>query len=126
MHLPKISRRRLLATSGPAAALAGAAIAGQAGRSAFAQDGTPPADDGGLVDISAPSTPEAGAAGELSGTITISVQGNDSQTYQALADAYTAINPDVTVNVEIKPTEGYAEFLRSQFAAGTPEVSLVN
>jgi raffinose/stachyose/melibiose transport system substrate-binding protein len=122
MHLPKMTRRRLLATSGPAA-FAGAAIAS---RSALAQDGTPPADDGGLVDIAAPSTPEAGATGELSGTITISVQGNDTQTYQALADAYTALNPGVTVEVEIKPSEGYPEFLRSQFAAGTPEVSLVN
>ena len=100
MHLPKMTRRHLLATSGPAAVLAGAAITG---RSAFAQDGTPPAADGGLVDISAPSTPEVGATGELSGTITISVQGNDTQTYQALADAYTAINPGVTVEVEIRP-----------------------
>ncbi len=122
MHLPKMTRRRLLATSGPAAALAGAALTG---RSAFAQDGTPPADDGGLVDISAPSTPEAGATGELSGTITIALGSNDTQTYQALADAYMALNPGVTVAVELKPGEGYQEFIRSQFAAGTPEVSVV-
>jgi ABC-type glycerol-3-phosphate transport system substrate-binding protein len=30
------------------------------------------------------------------------------------------------VRVELKPSDGYQEFIRAQFAAGTPEVSLVN
>jgi ABC-type glycerol-3-phosphate transport system substrate-binding protein len=90
--------------------------------SAEAQDATPP--DDGLIDISAPGTAEM--ATDLSGTIVISVQSNDEQTYQALADAYTALNPGVEVRVELKPADGYQEFIRAQFAAGTPEASIVN
>ncbi len=84
----------------------------------------PAAAQDGLVDIATPSAD--GAAQERSGTIVISTQGNDVQTYQAVADGYTALNPNVEVRVELKPSEGYQEFIRAQFAAGTPEVSVVN
>lgn len=52
MHLPKLTRRRLVAASAPAA-LAGASLADRS--AAFAQDATPPA-EGGPVDSATPST----------------------------------------------------------------------
>ncbi|MGH2533136.1 MAG: ABC transporter substrate-binding protein [Thermomicrobiales bacterium] len=114
----RLNRRRLLGTS---AASVPAMLLHLKGGSAAAQEGTP---EGGLVEI---ATAEAGGAeGELSGAIVIAVQSTDTQTYQALADAYTALHPNVEVRVEVKPADGYQEFIRAQFAAGTPEASIVN
>ncbi len=112
----RLSRRRLLEST---AVASGAGILLHVSTSA--QESTP-ADDG-LVDITAAGTAEATAR---TGTVVISVQGNDEQTYQALADGYMALNPEVDVRVELKPADGYQEFIRAQFAAGTPEVSVVN
>jgi ABC-type glycerol-3-phosphate transport system substrate-binding protein len=89
---------------------------------ALAQEATP--DGGGLVPITSDAT--SVATTELTGTITIAVQSTDVQTYQALADDYMTKQPNVEVRVELKPTDGYQEFLRAQFAGGTPEVSIVN
>src|SRR6478752_1450096 len=92
------------------------------GGSASAQESTP--EEGGLVEIATPAG--GGAASTLSGTIVIAVQSTDTQTYQALADVYKALNPGVEVRVEVKPSDGYQEFIRAQFASGTPEASIVN
>ncbi|MCY4526896.1 MAG: hypothetical protein OXB89_09840, partial [Anaerolineaceae bacterium] len=62
----------------------------------------------------------------LSGRIVISFQQRDTQTWQALCDAYTALHPEVECVVELKPQEGYQEWIRTQFAAGTPDASYVN
>ncbi len=115
----RLNRRHLLGTS---AAVAAPAMLGHLGAmSSLAQESTP---SGGLVPI---STPAAGAsADELTGTVIIAVQSTDVQTYQALAEAYMAANPGVEVRVELKPADGYQEFIRAQFAGGTPEVSVVN
>jgi raffinose/stachyose/melibiose transport system substrate-binding protein len=118
----KLNRRRLIGTS--AVGVPAMLLHLRNGAPAAAQDATPEGDDGGLVEIATPAGGETG--GERSGTIVINVQGNDSQTYQALADGYTALNPNVEVRVEVKPSDGYQEFIRAQFAAGTPEASLVN
>lgn len=117
----RLNRRRLLGTSAAASVpVLLAAISGVT--PAAAQVATP--GDGGLVPI---GTAETGAsASTLSGTITLSPQSTDVQTYQALADGYTAKNPGVQVRVELKPTDGYQEFLRAQFAGGVPDVSVVN
>jgi len=115
----QMNRRRLL---GASAAAAPAMLVQLSSRTAAAQDATP--DNGGLVDIATPSG--GGSTGARTGTIVIAVQSTDTQTHQALADAYAALNPGVTVKVEVKPSDGYQEFIRAQFAAGTPEVSLVN
>ncbi len=69
---------------------------------------------------------DQGAMADLSGDIIISFQGKDSQTWEALCAAYTAIHPNVNCQVELKPAEGYQEFIRTQFSAGTPDFSLVN
>lgn len=125
MHPSRLSRRRLISASslGASALAAGAVL--DIGP-AMAQDptATPPAD--GLVPVESGSTPEAGAAGDLAGTIVIAFQGNDTQTFQALADAYMALHPGVTVELQLKPAEGYQEYIRAQFASGQPEASLVN
>jgi ABC-type glycerol-3-phosphate transport system substrate-binding protein len=105
-----------------AAATVPLVLAAGGGLPASAQDATP--EDGGLVPIATAET--GGGEATRSGAITIAVQSNDHQTYQALADAYTAKNPDVQVKLELKPSDGYQEFLRAQFAGGTPEVSIVN
>ncbi len=85
----------------------------------FAQDDD--ADD--VVEIEAQDEGEMAA---LSGDIVISFQGLDTQTWQALCAAYVAMHPDVNCTVELKPSEGYQEFIRTQFAAGDPTFSLVN
>ena len=76
-----------------------------------------------VVEIEAVEEMEA----ELSGEIVISIASNDVQTYQALADAYMALHPGVTVLVELKaPTvDAYLQWIRTQFTSAEPRVSLV-
>ncbi len=63
----------------------------------------------------------------LAGEIVISIASNDVQTYQALADAYMAMHPDVTVHVELKApgVDAYLQWIRTQFTSEEPRVSLV-
>jgi len=68
----------------------------------------------------------ASAADDLSGEITINLQTNDRPTWEAVAKAYMAKHPNVKVTVDLKAAEGYQEFIRAQYAAGTPKASLVN
>ena len=74
------------------------------------------------VDI---ETPAGEGMAELAGDIVVSFQGEDNQTWEAMCAAYTAMHPDVNCRVELKPSEGYQDFIRTQFAAGEPEFSLV-
>jgi len=66
---------------------------------------------------------------ELEGTIVISINSSDVQTYQALADAYMKLHPKVEVLVELKPSQGedqYLQWVRAQFAAEEePRVSII-
>lgn len=81
------------------------------------------AQDGDVVEVEAEGE---GEMGELSGKIMVSFQGQDTQTWQAMCDAYAAMHPDVECVVEMKPGEGYQDWIRTQFAAGEPEASYVN
>ncbi len=89
-----------------------------------ASESLPTADTGDEVitieEVAADETP-------LSGEIVISLASNDVQTYQALADAYMAMHPDVTVHVELKApsTDAYLQWIRTQFTSAEPRVSLV-
>ncbi len=76
-----------------------------------------------VVEIEAVEEVEA----ELSGEIVVSIASNDVQTYQALADAYMALNPGVTVLVELKApgVDAYLQWIRTQFTSAEPRVSLV-
>ncbi|MBV7336848.1 ABC transporter substrate-binding protein [Chloroflexi bacterium TSY] len=66
---------------------------------------------------------------ELSGEIVVSIASNDVQTYQALADAYMELHPNVSVLIELKaPGSGpdaYLQWIRTQFASDVPRVSLI-
>ncbi|NOZ27796.1 MAG: carbohydrate ABC transporter substrate-binding protein [Chloroflexi bacterium] len=75
-----------------------------------------------VVEIQVTPTPVP----ELEGEIVVSFQGNDTQTWEALCEAYEQIHPNVDCKVELKPGEGYQEWIRTQFAGGTPKASLVN
>ena len=63
----------------------------------------------------------------LSGEIVISLASNDVQTYQALADAYMALHPEVSVLIELKAPEvdAYLQWIRTQFTSAEPRVSLI-
>jgi len=69
---------------------------------------------------------DSGEAADLSGTITISFAGNDTQTWESMCAAYQELHPNVSCVVELRPGEGYQEFIRAQFAGGEPTFSLVN
>ena len=64
---------------------------------------------------------------EMSGEIVVSVASNDVQTYQAIADAYMELNPDVNVLIELKaPTvDAYLQWIRTQFTSEVPRVSII-
>ena len=64
-------------------------------------------------------------APELEGEIVISFSGQDTQTWENVCLAYQALHPKVNCKVELKPGEGYQDWIRAQFAAGTPAASLV-
>ena len=120
--------------SGAPAAEEAASGGDRAEESTSSEEAAPPAepaetvaepDDEEVVDIEA-NVDEAIA---LAGEIVVSVQSNDTQTYQALADAYMELHPDVTVLVELKSPgtgpDAYLQWIRTQFASEVPRVSLI-
>lgn len=75
-----------------------------------------------VVEVAVTPTPEPAKQGE----IVISFQGKDTQTWEAICKAYMERNPGVNCVVELKPGEGYQEWIRTQFAGGTPTGSIMN
>lgn len=78
-----------------------------------------------LVEI-APTSSTGVATDELEGEININLSSTDTQTWGALAKAYMEKHPKVKVTVELKSGQGYQEWVRAQFASGTPTSSLWN
>lgn len=74
----------------------------------------------------APAATPAPAAKQWEGEVVVSLQSEDTQTWQALCDSYMKINPKVKCSAELKPAEGYQDWIRTQFAGGTPRASVVN
>jgi raffinose/stachyose/melibiose transport system substrate-binding protein len=72
----------------------------------------------------APEPTKAPTAVSKQGEVVISRPGRP-EPWQAVADAYMKINPGVKVTVDMKPADGYAEWVRAQFASGTPKASLM-
>lgn len=70
---------------------------------------------------------EASKGKQLEGTIRVSTDNDKSQeAWNAVAEAYMEINPDVEVIIDNKPQDGYQEWLTAQFATSdTPEVDIV-
>ena len=64
---------------------------------------------------------------EMSGEIVVSIASNDVQTYQAIADAYMELHPNVNVLVELKApgVDAYLQWIRTQFTSEVPRVSIV-
>jgi raffinose/stachyose/melibiose transport system substrate-binding protein len=81
--------------------------------------------DTGVVEIKS----QAAGQEELEGEVVISIDSSDLQTYQAIADAYMKRNPKVKVLVELKASgsnvDAYNQWIRTQFAAGTPRASIL-
>ena len=104
------------------AACGAPADGGMAGEAATDAEEAAPADDE-VVEIEEADE----EAMELSGEIVISIASNDVQTYQAIADAYMEMHPDVDVLVELKPpgVDAYLQWIRSQFTSEVPRVSLI-
>lgn len=73
-------------------------------------------------------TDSSAAGSDLSGTITVNTQASPGsrEAWEALAKAYMEINPDVTVNVDLKPEEGYAEWVQNIFTTQNPTADVVN
>lgn len=71
------------------------------------------------------------AASDNSGekkTITVSVQSGDGvqQGWEAVAAAYEELHPDVDVVVDLKPVDGYADWVQKVFTADDPTADIVN
>ena len=68
------------------------------------------------------------AADELSGTITINTQAGvgAAESWQAVADAYMELHPNVEVVVDLKASESYAEWIKSMFSSENPTADIVN
>jgi len=66
------------------------------------------------------------AQDDLSGEIVVSFQSRDTQTWTAVCEAYEALHPNVDCLVELRPAEGYQDWIRTQFAGGDVRPSLVN
>lgn len=64
-------------------------------------------------------------ASELSGTININLRGAPADVWTKVAESYMELHPKVKVNVDIKPSEGYRDWLQAQFAAGKPEADFI-
>lgn len=65
---------------------------------------------------------------ELTGEININLESAQGLVgaWEALADGYMKLHPGVKVNVDLKPAEGYADWLKNQLTKDKPTADLVN
>jgi len=64
-------------------------------------------------------------AKEWSGVINVNTSSTNTAGWNAVAEAYTKLNPKVKVNVELKPGAGYADWLRAQLTSENPTPDIV-
>lgn len=78
----------------------------------------------GSSDKTADTEPEK----ELEGTININVSAGPGlqEAWKAVADAYMAMHPKVEVVIDLKPKEGYAEWITNMFGTANPSADLVS
>lgn len=74
------------------------------------------------------SNEESSTAEDFSGTITINTQAGvgATESWQAVADGYMELHPNVKVVVDLKAAESYAEWIKSMFASENPTADIVN
>jgi len=65
---------------------------------------------------------------QYSGEITVSSQGGAgaAQGWEALIAAYNAVQPNVKINLELKPSEGYGEWLQKELSSGDVRADIVS
>lgn len=94
---------------------------------------------GGNTTSSAASTASSGGAAsseatssasakKYSGTITINTQAGTGveEGWKALVDGYKKLQPNVTVNVDLKPVDGYGDWIQNMFNSKNPTADIVN
>lgn len=71
-------------------------------------------------------TADKGSKGDK--TITVSVQTGDGvkQGWEAVAKAYEKLHPDVNVEIDLKPVEGYGDWVQKVFTSDNPTADIVN
>ncbi|GIP39474.1 hypothetical protein J31TS4_27540 [Paenibacillus sp. J31TS4] len=67
----------------------------------------------------------APTADPLKGTIRVNLRGASAEVWNKMAESYMALHPNVKVIVDVKPAQGYRDWLQAQFAAGKPEADFV-
>ncbi|QHQ62979.1 extracellular solute-binding protein [Anaerocolumna sedimenticola] len=79
------------------------------------------------TEAEATTAPEK-AADTLSGTITINTQAGVgvAEAWEAVAKAYMINHPNVQVVVDLKPTEGYGEWVQNIYNTENPTTDIVN
>lgn len=62
------------------------------------------------------------------GTITVNTGASPGadKAWQAVADAYTEMHPSVEVVIDLKPSDGYAEWIQNMFGTENPSADIVN
>ena len=65
---------------------------------------------------------------DLSGTININVQAETGgqEGWSAVADSYMKLHPKVKVVVDLKPTDGYGDWIQNMFGSSNPTADIVN
>ena len=76
----------------------------------------------------ATAEPTAEPAPERSGTVTINTGAGPGakEAWDAVAAGYMAKNPKVKVVVDLKPSEGYAEWIQGMFGTANPTADIMN
>ena len=61
-------------------------------------------------------------------TITVNTQANlgSDEAWKAVADAYMAIHPEVEIVIDLKPAEGYGEWLQNVYQTENPNTDIIN
>ncbi len=83
---------------------------------------------GGTEEKGLTPMPAAAKVDTLKGEININLQSSPGLpgAWKALADAYMKKHPNVKINVDLKPAEGYADWLKNQLSKDNPTADLVN
>ncbi len=77
-------------------------------------------------DAAAPTTVPAAAGADKTININVGAGTAGVEAWSAVVDGYTGLNPNVKVVVDLKPGEGYADWIRAMFASQNPSADLVN
>jgi ABC-type glycerol-3-phosphate transport system substrate-binding protein len=83
---------------------------------------------GGGNQSSSPSSDGSPAAAPSNKTITVNVQAGvgAEDAWKAVADGYKKYHPDVNIVIDLKPSEGYREWVVNAFLVSNPTADIVN